>query len=123
MRIYISGPITGQDKEAVGRAFAEAKRVIAEAGHTPVSPTDNGLPASAAYEEHLLADFGLLLSCDAIMLLYGWRGSKGCRMENCIASNMGKIIFTSFRSLASVDARGLRPAAALAKEWWGGEDI
>lgn len=102
MKIYISGPITGQDKQEVGRAFAEAKRLITEAGHTPICPLDNGLPPDSSYEAHILEDFRLLLASDAIMLLYGWRASKGCRMENCIAINMGKIVFTSFAALRHV---------------------
>lgn len=102
MKIYISGPITGQNKEEVSRAFEEAKRVITEAGHTPVSPLENGLPHDSSYEDHLVADFRMLLHCDAIMLLYGWSRSKGCRMENYIAVNMGKVIFSNFACLKHV---------------------
>ncbi len=102
MKIYISGPITGQNKEGVTRAFEEAKRFISEAGHTPVNPLENGLPASASYEQHLVRDFENLLGCDAVIMLYGWNKSKGCRMEHCIAVNMGKIIFTNFSSLKHV---------------------
>lgn len=107
MKIYISGPISGQNKIEVSKAFADAKRAITDAGHTPVCPLDNGLPASASYEEHLLADFALLMGCEAIMLLYGWQLSRGCRMENFIASNMGKIIFTNFASLRHVSTSTL----------------
>ena len=102
MKIYISGPISGQDELEVSRAFALAKKLVTEAGHTPVSPLDNGLPRTASYQQHLLEDFRLLLDADAILLLYGWRGSKGCRMENSIATNMGKIVFSSFAALRHV---------------------
>ena len=102
MKIYISGPITGQNKEEVSRAFEEAKRFISEAGHTPVCPLENGMPETATYEQHILRDFQLLLDCEAVLLLYGWNKSKGCRMENYIAVNMGKIIFTNFSSLKHV---------------------
>lgn len=99
MKIYISGPISGQDFTEVQKAFAEAEQAIIAAGHTPVSPLRNGLPAGSAYEDHLVENIRLLLASDAIMLLYGWRGAKGCRIENNIAMNMGKIVFTSFASL------------------------
>lgn len=99
MKIYISGPISGQDFTEVQKAFADAERIIREAGHTPVSPFNNGLPPGSPYEDHLVEDIRLLLASDAIMLLYGWRGSKGSRIENNIAMNMGKIVFTSFGSL------------------------
>lgn len=105
MKIYISGPISGQDYRDTQALFAEAEKHIAEAGHEPVNPFRNGVPTGASYEEHLLADFRMLLDSDAILLLYGWRQSKGCRMENNIAMNMGKVIFTSFGSLRSVDIK------------------
>lgn len=102
MKIYISGPISGQAPTETNRAFDDAERLIAEAGHTPVSPLRNGQPPHSTYEQHLAADFAMLLGCDAILLLYGWRGSRGCRMEYSIASNMGKTIFTSFAGLSHV---------------------
>ena len=102
MKIYISGPITGHDKQEVSRAFAEAKRLIIDAGHTPVNPLENGLPETATYEMHLLKDFQMMLECDAIILLYGWSRSKGCRMENYIAVNMGLTVITSFAGLKRI---------------------
>lgn len=102
MNIYISGPISGHPRTQTSHVFGEAERLIAEAGHTPVSPLDNGLPPHSTYEQHLAADFAMLLGCDAILLLYGWQGSRGCRMEYSIASNMGKTIFTSFAGLSHV---------------------
>lgn len=108
MKIYISGPITGQDYRETLALFSEAEKHIAEAGHEPVNPLRNGLPTGASYEEHLLADFKMLLGSDAILLLFGWRQSKGCRMENNIAMNMGKVIFTSFGSLRSVDTKTIQ---------------
>ena len=103
MKIYISGPITGKDREAVGHAFEEAKRFISEAGHTPVSPLENGLTAEARYKDHIVRDLDLMLGCEAILLLYGWNKSKGCRIEHFVAINMGLIIFTNFASLRRVN--------------------
>lgn len=102
MNIYISGPISGAPIDQRRREFEAAERQIEAAGHTPVSPLRNGLPPHSTYEQHLVADFAMLLGCDAILLLYGWRGSRGCRIEHSIASNMGKTIFTSFAGLSHV---------------------
>lgn len=101
MKIYISGPMSGKRQMDVQDAFLEAEKVIREAGHTPMNPLDNGMPEGSSYEEHMLADFKMLFDSDAILLLFGWRGSRGCRMESAIATNMGKVVFTN---LASVKA-------------------
>lgn len=86
MKIYISGPITG--RHTLNReAFAEAERLLTEAGHEAVNPhTINAdLGENAPWETYLKRDIAELTTCDGIFNLGGWEGSKGARLENRVA--------------------------------------
>ena len=93
-RTYISGPITG-DPDARER-FRDAERSLIEDGGLPVNPFDNGLADESPWQDHMIADIRMLMSCDAIFMLKGWNESKGARMEFHIAEEMGmEILFES----------------------------
>lgn len=96
MKVYISGPISGLDVKRVEANFAEAERVIREAGHTPVSPLNNGVPQGASWEEHMKEDVKLCMDSDSVLMLYDWKRSRGCRIEHTLACEMGKAIYYSF---------------------------
>ena len=58
MKVYISLPITGKDIEEQKRHAGDVASFLLTAGHTPVSPFNNGLDANASHEEHMRADLG-----------------------------------------------------------------
>ncbi len=89
MKVYISGPISGLPVEKVERAFGEAEAAILARGHEPVNPLKNGLPVSALWHEHMRADIKILLDCQAIYMLDGWKRSDGARLEWTIAFRLG----------------------------------
>lgn len=119
MRIYISGAITGMDRERARRRFADAAQAIAIRGHEPVNPFDipNGdcecpltLPDGVA--EHswaccLRKDVRVLVDCDAIYMLTavpergwpGWETSHGARLELQVASAVGLGVYLSLFDL------------------------
>ena len=80
-KCYISLPITGRDLYEVGERIAELKRNLQDKGYMPVSPFDREVDFNAAHEEHMRADFKLLLDCNYILMGYGWEYSVGCRAE------------------------------------------
>lgn len=93
-KVYISGPITGHDKQEVAQRFEAAKKLFQNTEYKPISPLENGLPASATYEEHMFRDLEMLAECEAIFMLKGWERSKGCKIEFGFAmSNKITIIF------------------------------
>ncbi len=51
----------------------------------PVNPLKNGLPNIATWDQHMVRDIELLLTCDSICLLPDWQQSKGARIEAFIA--------------------------------------
>ena len=86
--IYLSGPMTGVPAFNHPAFNAEAARLRA-LGHQVFNPAENGLPASAAWADHMRADLRALLDCDHIHLLPGWAHSTGARLELQVALALG----------------------------------
>lgn len=87
-RIYISGPITGM-VDLNRQAFGAAAQALREAGFEPVNPHENGVERSAPWSDHMRADIKMLMDCEGVALLPGWEHSKGARIEQGIAANLG----------------------------------
>lgn len=87
MKIYISGPITGRDRNTVREAFDRAEAMIIERGHIPVNPVRiaEELPEGSEWKDYMAADIPALFACDAIYQLDGWKSSNGCKLENMAA--------------------------------------
>ena len=93
-KIYISGPISGLDKEYVEKRFSDAKNYLTGVGLHPISPLENGLPETASYEAHMAKDIEMLSGCSSIYMLDGWQKSNGCKVEFAHAvANKITIIF------------------------------
>lgn len=88
-RVYISGPITGREREAVLYAFNDVRCYLEIMGFEVVLPIENRLPADASHAAHMRCDFGLLLYCDYIYLMEGWMESHGCVAEMFVAKSAG----------------------------------
>lgn len=94
--IYVSAPYSAPTQAVrqanVNYAMAVAKK-LAEAGHYPVVPhlshylheywrkRDLDMP----HEFWMNIDLALLAACDAIIMLPGWRESRGCCEEYDVA--------------------------------------
>ena len=89
MKIYLSGPITGYDIEERRRTFRLACENLKKEGHEAVNPFDNGLADTQDYKEHMREDLKLLLSCERIAFLPGWKYSNGCQVERKVAMECG----------------------------------
>lgn len=103
MKVYISGPITGKG-DAAKETFAQAERELRDAGLEPVNPHAQDTVSNSEYEswspekreafyhQALERDIRLLLDCDAVALLPGWRDSRGAFAEHHVACVTGKRI-------------------------------
>lgn len=85
MKIYISGPISGLPLETVYNNFTNAEVQLLEQGYEVVNPLNNGLSTNATWEEHMRVDLKLLMECDTIYLLKGYKDSKGAMIEYDLA--------------------------------------
>ncbi|MDO4728392.1 MAG: DUF4406 domain-containing protein [Bacteroidota bacterium] len=104
MKIYISGKISGLDIEQAQKNFDNAEQLISAIGLTPVNPLKNGLTLPHSWEQHLLKDIENLMDCDGILMLENWLDSKGARIENNIANEMGKVVL--YESFYTRDQKG-----------------
>jgi hypothetical protein len=86
MRIYLSGKITGRDKEDYTRQFARAEQFYKSGGFDVVNPVKIGEEllkknSDAKWEDFMAADLKALAECTHIALLEGWEESKGAKIE------------------------------------------
>lgn len=86
--IYVSGPISGMS-DANQPAFNRAAKALSDLGHSVCNPFENGLSPDATWEEHMRADIRMLLKCDGVAMLPGWRGSRGANIERQLALDLG----------------------------------
>jgi hypothetical protein len=88
-RIYIAGPMTGKP-EWNFPAFFEAAEALKRAGYEPVNPAEAfGGDTSRTHQEYMREACRQLATCQGILLLDGWRESKGATFECCIAHVLG----------------------------------
>lgn len=97
MKVYISGPISGLPFEQVERDFNEAEIRLLEQGHEVINPLNNGLPLDSPWLAHMIVDIRLLLDCNAIYMLKGWKESKGATIEYNLAKELGFAIRTQIK--------------------------
>ncbi len=105
-KVYLSGPITGLDREDYMERFAIAERELRKLGYKVVNPTKflicrcPWIYMFVGYRLTLAYDIWRLMHCDKIFTLYGWNLSKGACIEFETASQMGiPDITDSFRSI------------------------
>jgi hypothetical protein len=95
MKIYISGPMTGHPDYNF-RSFFDAEELILKLGHTALNPawqdgyTFEEAKKSAKIKGHswgqyMREDLKMLMMAEGIVLLDGWRESKGAKLEAIVA--------------------------------------
>ena len=90
-KVYISGRISDLPREQYMTMFRIAEEMLRKKGYEPVNPTRFfmckyiWLYRLLGYRLTLLYDLWLLMRCDHIYKLTGWRDSKGANIESCVA--------------------------------------
>lgn len=107
--VYLAGPMSGI-AEYNYPAFEDAAKKLRDLGYIvksahEVKHPDNGVPGSITWAEYMRRDIKVLLGCDCICLLPGWSESRGAKLENRIACELGMKPYT----LNSLLALGGRP--------------
>lgn len=118
MRLYISGPISlgGElDDRSVEQniaAFHDAAKRLRDAGYHVSNPAElcEHLDVNEPWETFMRVDLAAMLECDAVALLPYWQRSRGARLEQHLALEVGLDVRTVEHWL--MDAYGLRSAAA-----------
>ncbi|MDV7194329.1 MULTISPECIES: DUF4406 domain-containing protein [Mycolicibacterium] len=88
MTVYIAGPMSDLPDSNYPAFNAVAKKLRAQ-GIDVRNPAENDAGSTGGTWEHYMR-LGLrqLLECDEIMLLPGWRNSRGARIEHHIACEL-----------------------------------
>lgn len=87
MKAYISGPMSGY-KDNNFQEFESAKIWLLKNTQFEVfSPHD--CEKMPSYEDYMRADIKLLCKCDIIVMLPGWRNSKGATLEKAVSDAIG----------------------------------
>ena len=86
MKLYLSGPITGNPGYVAD--FDRWEAFLVERGYQVFNPASlgEGLPTWASY---LKRDLPYLLDCDGLFAMPGWEGSKGAQLEIDVARRVG----------------------------------
>ena len=91
-RVYISGPMSNLPREQYMERFRKAEEILRSRGYrkivNPIRVWSCRWPwlyRLIGYKLTLLYDLWLLMRCDQIYKLPGWRDSKGANIESCVA--------------------------------------
>lgn len=95
-KVYISGKISGLEREHYERLFGIAEAMLRDKGYKVVNPTRFFMSRhyqrlcrlighQNAYDLTLLYDLWRLMRCDLIYKIPGWQQSKGANIESCVA--------------------------------------
>ena len=86
MRLYISGPITGN--ENFKEDFATARTKLENAGYDVCDPTTFDFPTDILWADAMKYDIREMLQCDGVALLPSWEISKGACIEVKLAKDL-----------------------------------
>lgn len=96
-RIYISGPISGHDKEECKARFKKAQQQLETMGWEVFNPMENGLSFDADTHRHMHRDLAELTNesrpFSAIYMMKKWTHSAGCKLEFDTATAIGLDVY------------------------------
>ena len=87
-KVYIAGKITGDPNYR--EKFAKAEAELKAQGYLVMNPAI--LPEGFEWEEYMDITVAMLRACGTIVMLPGWRNSKGAKCEYVIARSADKKI-------------------------------
>lgn len=87
-KVYVSGPMTGLPEHNFP-AFKAAAAELRAAGYGVEDPADKGIVPGWSWSDYLRYDLGVLVKCDQVATLPGWRKSPGARLEVLVAKALG----------------------------------
>ncbi len=94
MVLYLSGPMTGIELHN-RPLFMAAAAMYREQGHTVLNPHELSPVDGRTWESALRADLIMMLKHEdcRLVMLPGWKTSRGARLEHSVAKALGMTIY------------------------------
>lgn len=93
-KAYISGKISGLEKEEFETLFSKASQLAIKMGYMPVNPVELKHDHDLTWENYMKIDIAELLTCHHMIMLPNWKESKGAKIEHDLGKELGlKIIY------------------------------
>jgi hypothetical protein len=86
LKLYLCGRVTGDNDYRV--KFLRAENELYDAGFYPVNPAAC-IPAGREWRQAMREAISLMLRCDGVAVLSGWKKSKGAKIEVNLAHSIG----------------------------------
>lgn len=86
-KVYISGAITGVLDYA--DKFNKAEQELRSLGFDVFNPCNMGIVEGFSWADYMKKDIAMLMECDYIYPLKGWRKSRGAKIEMKLAKKLG----------------------------------
>lgn len=88
MKLYIAGPMTGLP-DFNRPAFCKAAEELRAQGYEVANPAELEGDDRDPWDLWVRKALALMLTCDAVVFLPGWRLSRGARLEHLVADELG----------------------------------
>ena len=88
---YVSGPMTGLP-DLNFPAFHAAAKYLRFRGVEVVNPAEFGEEPGKSWVDYMRKDIAALMRCNVIVMLPGWKKSKGAKLERFIARALGFVV-------------------------------
>ena len=91
--VYLSGPISGRDEEEASSHFLFVENMLEEQeqGRLVINPMEHTKRDS--WEEYMKDGLLALLDSECVVMLDGWRSSRGASFERLVAFELGIPIY------------------------------
>jgi hypothetical protein len=99
MKTYISGKISGTNIDATKCIFDEVEQRLKLRGVSAVNPFNLPHKKGSAWIDYIITDIRALNGCTSIIMIKGWRTSKGAWIEWIISKLNHKRVYYSLNEI------------------------
>jgi len=91
-KVYLSGPISSLNKNTAHTNFLNAETDAKKSAFYPegievINPMDT--PEQSSWEDYMRYSIKRLMDCHYILMLNGWKSSRGACIERALAFELG----------------------------------
>lgn len=98
MKVYIAGSISDGGTLPIEvqadrrRSFDRAEALLEGEGFEPINPMRRGVDKDKSWLDYMRDSLRDIAEADGVALLPGWEGSRGARVEERLAGDLGLVV-------------------------------